>query len=78
MNICLLTDKPELTKIFNMVNKQQIFTLVNGRVSVKGIHVGLPIESAKKMLLEQSFTIDKEDVECLYLKVNNVSSTNSE
>jgi hypothetical protein len=46
-----------------MVNKQQIFTLVNGRVSVKGIHVGLPIESAKKMLLEQSFTIDKEDVE---------------
>ena len=50
------------------MNKQQIFTLANGRVDVKGIHVGLPIESAKKILLEQSFTIDEKSRERLDLK----------
>lgn len=53
-----------------MVNHQQIFTLTNGRVNVKGIYVGLPIESARKMLLEQSFTIKEEDTERLDLKGN--------
>ena len=51
-----------------MVNKQQVFTLANGRVNVKGIYVGLPIESARKMLLEQSFTIEEEGIERLVVK----------
>lgn len=50
-----------------MENKQQIFTIRNGRVNVQGIYVGLPVESAKKLLLEQDFTIDKEDVEGINL-----------
>ena len=47
-----------------MANRQQIFTLTNGHVHVKGIYVGLSIESAKKVLLEQGFTTVDENINC--------------
>lgn len=53
-----------------MLNRQQIFTLENGRVKVKGAYVGLSKESTKKLLLEQGFTIDEEDIKCIDLKGN--------
>ncbi len=43
-----------------MQNKPQIFTLTNGRVHVKDIYVEQPVESAKKILLEHTFTMDSE------------------
>ena len=51
-----------------MQNKPQIFTLSNGRVHVKDIYVGQPVESAKKILLEQNFTIEEESAEIIFFK----------
>lgn len=51
-----------------MQNKPQIFTSSNGRVHVKDIYVGQPLESATKILVEQNFTVDRESAESLYLK----------
>ncbi len=51
-----------------MQTKPQIFTLSNGRVHVKDIYVGQPLESAKKILLEQNFTVDRETAEIIYFK----------
>ena len=61
-----------------MVNKQHIFTISDGSVKIKGIYVGLPVESVKKILYEQGFTIVAEqsdrvilkDRKCLVLKGN--------
>ena len=41
-----------------MEYNNHIFTLKDGRVKIKGIFIGLPIEEATQMLLEQGFTID--------------------
>lgn len=41
-----------------MVYNHHIFTLKDGRVKIKGIFIGLPIEEATQVLLEQGFTID--------------------
>ena len=40
-----------------MVNNNHIFTVEDGRVKIKGIYVGLPIEQLMPVLLEQGFTI---------------------
>ena len=45
-----------------MEDKQQIFTLENGHVNIKDIHVGLPLEEAKRVLSEQDFTLVSDNV----------------
>ena len=45
-----------------MVNNHHIFTKEDGRVKIKGIYVGLPIEKLKPALLEQGFTISSPSV----------------
>lgn len=60
------------------MNKQRIFTIGDGIVKIKDIYVGLPVESAKKILYEQGFVIMAEqtdrvalkDIKCLVLKGN--------
>ena len=51
-----------------MVNRQQIFTLAEGHIKIKGVYVGFPKETARKALLEQGFTIVEEQAERLVLK----------
>jgi hypothetical protein len=45
-----------------MVNNHHIFTKEDGRVKIKGIYVGLPIEKLKPVLLEQGFSISSPSV----------------
>lgn len=40
-----------------MVNNNHIFIVEDGRVKIKGIYVGLPLEQLKPVLMEQGFTI---------------------
>ena len=44
-----------------MEYNNHIFTLIDGRVKIKGIFVGLPIDEATQVLLEQGFTIDDKN-----------------
>lgn len=41
-----------------MADKNHIFTIDDGRVKIKGIFIGLPIEEAAQALSEQGFTVD--------------------
>lgn len=41
-----------------MMRKQHIFKLEDGRVKIKGVYIGLPIEKAIQMLLNQGFCND--------------------
>lgn len=45
-----------------MVNNHHIFTKEDGRLKIKGIYVGLPIEKLKPVLLEHGFTISGPSV----------------
>ena len=44
-----------------MVYNNHIFTVEDGRLKVKGIYVGLPIEELTQVLLEQGFTVADND-----------------
>ena len=44
-----------------MVYNNHIFTVEDGRLKVKGIYVGLPIEELTQTLLEQGFTVADND-----------------
>ena len=41
-----------------MMREQHIFKLEDGRVKIKGVYIGLPIEKAIQMLLNQGFSND--------------------
>ena len=41
-----------------MMSEQHIFKLEDGRVKIKGVYIGLPIEKAIQMLLNQGFSND--------------------
>jgi len=41
-----------------MMSEQHIFKLEDGRVKIKGFYIGLPIEKATQMLLNQGFNND--------------------
>ena len=41
-----------------MMREQHIFKLEDGRVKINGFYIGLPIEKATQMLLNQGFNND--------------------
>lgn len=41
-----------------MMKNQHIFNLEEGLVKIKGVYIGLPMESAQQMLLDQGFNSD--------------------